>query len=280
MKLLKPPIQNVDTGEIFEACVKNYTDEEKKARLLSCKHLVETDTKSYRELVPQKIDSFSTSILPATVSTSEMAKIYDEKFAKANTVGRKYYDAIIAQADHGICPICGIRLVSTLDHYLPKSRMPTLAVEPTNLIPSCRDCNMDKKATVSSNPRETSVHIYFDRLPNEPWLYVNIGTCLEVTYYVSCPSDWDECLRGRVEHHLEIYHLYSLYSAHAICEITDNLALWKKLVCLGAEERLLEHIKEVRGSAELNDMNSWKAALYRGLECDYQKIVLWLQNKS
>ena len=84
-------------------------------------------------------DRFTISELPEDVTSVEMKKVYDEKFAKAETVGRTYYDAIMAQVERGICPICGVRLASTLDHYLPKAKVPTLSVTPSNLIPACRD---------------------------------------------------------------------------------------------------------------------------------------------
>lgn len=280
MKILPLPNLQVATEDLFEMCVSSYRDEYKKTRLLHCKSIVSTDAKNYRQFVPQNIDSFCVSELPENVSTSEMAKVYKDKFAAVGAVGRKYYNAIMAQAVRGVCPICGIRTVSTLDHYLPQSKIPTLVLEPSNLFPSCRDCNMDKKTAMSFDPHETPVHIYFDQLPDDIWLHVNIGTDLEVVYYISCPKDWDKTLRGRVEHHLENYHLHNLYSAHAAVEIEDNKMKWRNLFCLGAEGSLFEHIKETRVSAEANDLNSWKSALYRGLEAEFQKVVLWLKNMA
>ena len=152
MKFLNPPIPEVKPEDIFECCVESYRDSEKKKRMLACKHLVEVDSASYQKLVPNQIDRFTISELPENVPYSEMKKVYDEKFAKAEAVGRTYYDAIMAQAERGICPICGVRLASTLDHYLPKAKVPTLSVTPSNLIPACRDCNMDKKTDMILAP--------------------------------------------------------------------------------------------------------------------------------
>lgn len=125
-------------------------------------------------------------------------------------------------------------------------------------------------------PNETPVHLYYDRLPEGPWLHVNIGTNLEVTYYISCPDSWDKSLRGRVERHLDVYHLHKLYSAHAATEIEDKKRMWKKLFEYGAEQAVIDDIHEMRISAEANDMNSWKAALYRGLEKEFPKLKAWL----
>lgn len=276
MKFLKPPIPEVKPEDIFEGCVRSYTDADKQKRLLACKPLVETDSRKYQELVPNRIDELSFSVLPEDVPSTEMRKVYDEKFARANTVGRKYYEAIKAQVGRGMCPICGIRPVATLDHYLPKAKVPTLSVTPCNLIPSCRDCNMDKKESMELTPDATPVHLYYDRLSDEPWLFVRIGKNLEITYYVSCPEHWESSLRRRVEGHLDIYHLHALYSAHAATELEDKKGMWKRLLILGAEREIFNDICEMRNSVEANDLNSWKAALYRGLEENYAKVKEWL----
>lgn len=276
MNFLNPPIPEVKPEDIFESCAESYTDPGKKRRLLACKHLVETDSTSYQKLVPHQIDQFTFSKLPEDVSSAEIRKVYDEKFAKSDTVGRTYYDAIMAQVKRGICPICGIRLASTLDHYLPKAKVPTLSVTPSNLIPACRDCNMDKKTDMFLAPDATPVHLYYDRLPEGPWLHVRIGDNLEITYFISCPDSWEKSLKGRVERHLDVYNMYGLYSAHAATEIEDKKRMWKKLINLGMEQDVLDDISEMRHSAEAHDLNSWKSALYRGLEEEFAKVKVWL----
>lgn len=276
MKFLNPPISEIKSEDIFECCVESYTDIEKKKRLLACKNLVEADSTNYQKLVPSQIDKFSISELPENVSSTEMKKVYDEKFARDGSVGRAYYNAIMAQVERGICPICGVRIASTLDHYLPKAKAPTLSVTPSNLIPACRDCNMDKKTDMILDPNATPVHLYYDRLPEGPWLHVRIGDNFEIIYYVLCPEGWEESLRGRVEGHLDIYHLYELYSSHAATEVEDKKRMWKKLISLGMEQDVLDDICEMRSSAEVNDLNSWKSALYRGLEKEFPKVKAWL----
>jgi len=280
MKFLNPPLSNLKPEYIFELCVNGFSDEDKKSKLLSCKQLVETDSKNYQKLIPKKIDSFCKSDLPANVTSKEMKSVYDRKFAAADSDGRKYYNTIISQAEHGICPICGIRMVSTLDHYLPKAKVPTLVVTPSNLIPACRDCNMDKKADMVLDPKQTPVHLYFDRLPDDIWLYVTVGSNMEIQYYISCPDTWDDSLRCRVEKHLETYNLHTLYSSHAATEIADKQLQWRELQRIGSDSDIFKDIHGMRISTEARDLNSWKAALYRGLEQEFDKVKNWLLSNS
>lgn len=276
MKKLKKPLQNTKPEDIFEECVSNYRDKKRVTSLLKCKSLVRCDAVLYDEVVPDKLDRFVPSPLPSDVSDDDMVDVYTYKFAAAKSPGRKYYNEIRDKIALGICPICGIRTIKTLDHYLPKSKFPTLSVTPSNLIPSCRDCNMDKLDASSSDPQNTPVHLYFDDIPNEPWLHVTVGNNLEILYYVSCPETWDMGIRSRLEKHLDIYKLHKLYSSQASSDIGNSLYMWKKTLCQSGEETLRLSLMDVCESAEYNDMNSWKSALYRGLVANFDKVKAYI----
>lgn len=278
MKKLSKPLSDTKPEHIFEECVTSYRDKEKVNTLLKCKDIIRCDSILYDEVVPSKLDKFKQSSLPDGVVDKNLSDVYTAKFAAENGPGRKYYNAIKELAERNICPICGIRMVKTLDHYLPKSKFPTLSVTPSNLIPSCRDCNMDKRDDTSYDPESTPVHLYFDDIPNEPWLQVTVGDNLEILYYISCPDTWDRGLRKRLEKHLDFYDLHELYSSHASSEIANSIHMWTKTVMQSNMEILKLALIAECESAEYNDMNSWKAALYRGLVSNFDKVKVYLFN--
>ncbi len=277
MIFLNPPLENKSADDIFEKCISDYKNKERVKRLYACKPLVAADEEKYNNYVPQKIDCFSASELPNGIKSRELSNLYDEKFAKNGSVGREYYDAIISQAVRGICPICGVQIASTLDHYLPKSKAPTLAVTPSNLIPACRDCNTNKKTDMVLKPDSTPVHLYFDRIPNDFWLHTELGDNMEVKYYAQCPEYWEEALRARVEKHLDFYKLHKLYSAHAAQDIESNKLMWLKILTVASPEALRAAIIDTKESAEENDLNSWRSALYRGLADNFEAFLNWLK---
>ncbi len=279
MIFLNPPLENEYSEEIFEKCINTYKDKRKITRLSACKPLISADEEKYNKYVPDKIDLFIPSDLPNGIEGNELSDVYDEKFAKSGSVGRIYYDEIIGQAVRGICPICGVQIVSTLDHYLPKSKVPTLAVTPNNLIPACRDCNMNKKTEMVLKPDSTPIHLYFDRLPKEIWLHTEFGENMEPCYFAKCPDNWEENLRARVEKHLDFYKLHKLYSAHATQEMENNKSMWIKLLEVASPESLKAAIDDTKESSEENDLNSWRSALYRGLSKHFEMFTEWL-NKS
>lgn len=272
MKKLPKPLPNTTPEDIFIECISSYRDKQKVATLLQCKEMVRCDSALYDKVVPAKLDRFKQSSLPKNIDPNDVSKVYSNKFSHEDGPGRRYYNAIKEQAERNICPICGIRIVRTLDHYLPKSKFPTLSVTPSNLIPSCRDCNMDKRDDSSCDPENTPVHLYFDDIPNEPWLHVTVGDNLEIIYYISCPDTWDQGIRKRLEKHLDFYDLHELYSSHANGEIANSVHMWKKTVIQSDPETLKLALMDECKSAELNDLNSWKSALYRGLVSDFDKV--------
>ena len=272
MKKLPKPLSDTNPEDIFEKCVSSYRDEKKVKTLLKCKEMVRRDSILYDKVVPNELEKFNQSSLPNGIEAKDISDIYTKKFAAEKGPGRKYYNAIKEQAERNICPICGIRMVKTLDHYLPKSKFPTLSVTPSNLIPSCRDCNMEKLDDVSCDPENTPVHLYFDDVPNEAWLQVTVGDNLEILYYISCPAGLDKGLCKRLEKHLDFYDLHELYSSHANSEIANSIHMWRKSVMQSDPETLKLALMDECESAEINDMNSWKAALYRGLVTNFDKV--------
>lgn len=65
------------------------------------------------------------------------------------------------------CPFCQAGIPSTLEHMLPKALFPWLAVEPCNLAPACKDCNLDRR---EGNGR-SSPNVYVDSwLADYVWL--------------------------------------------------------------------------------------------------------------
>ena len=119
-----------------------------------------------------------------------MEKVYTDRMAKEKVPGRPVYDRLKASQD--ICPFCGQRVVSQLDHYLPKANFPVLSVVPYNLVPSCSDCNKSKLSDVPNSEEEQIFHPYYDDVTTEQWLFAEVveGTEVTLCFYVEAPDAW------------------------------------------------------------------------------------------
>ena len=268
----------ITAEDLFVSCVNSFRDDALRNRLLGYKEKVKRHAEGNRNRVPVDISGFLRDILPEQVSPDEMKKVYEEKLVGGNCRG--YYDMILALAPHGRCPICGIQQASTLDHYLPKSEVPTLAVDPGNLVPACDRCNRKKTDKLSHDASMMPVHIYYDRIPEGKWLHVELGTKLEAAYYTGGPdtAGWEPGIRSRVTRHLDIFGLGKVYSIEAANELANLKNAWAvELEELQEDtEEPLSHdelkkvfrsfIRKQRKKWERRDENSVESAFYRAVE--------------
>ena len=203
------------------------------------------------------------SMVGEYVDKDEMVRLYEQKFVGGN--GRDYYDMLMAAAPRGICPLCNKRISNTLDHYLPKTKFPTLAVTPINLVPACSECNKTKTAGIIDRPENQPIHPYFDVIDNEEWLFARIheDNNIFVEFYVNKPDSWNQLLFNRVCNHMLRYDLYSLYSQCAALKIADMKGFLKNMIQCGGKEGVEGILKSLKTSHQSICQNSWEIALYR-----------------
>ncbi|CAB5713812.1 Uncharacterised protein [Aeromonas hydrophila] len=158
-----------------------------------------------------------------TLKKSDLVKLYDQYFVPENKAARKIYDSLLNSAQEK-CPFCGgIGTPRNLDHFLPKAHFPQFSVLPYNLVPSCRDCNMDGKAqSFAIKPDEQIIQPYVDnpRFFIEQWIYCeySIEDNDEIgvfNYFTNPPEIWDPIDKNRVIKHFCDFNLAKRYSTKA-----------------------------------------------------------------
>lgn len=279
MRKLNAPGDSVQ--DVFSTCIESYRDAALNNRLRSIVPVLSDEASRFEDCVlTSKTHTIPTADnVGGVVSKAEMLDIYESKFVKGT--GRPYYDKYMSLPTNGKCPFCGIGTVSTLDHYLPKSKYPALAITPKNMIPACRDCNLGKKRTFSpQNSEEEPLHPYFDDVEQDIWLSVRFevaGKELVPTYFVRKPVAWNDLLFRRVENHMVLYNLYTSYAVHAAEEITGRSGIWHVFLDRCGEDFLAASFHDEAVSREQLFLNSWQSALYRGLEEHIDFVTQWLR---
>lgn len=147
-------------------------------------------------------------------------KLYSSYFTNKKKPARKIYSDLLAGADD-LCPLCGgIGRPRNLDHFLPKSRFAQFSILPKNLVPSCRDCNMDGKAeSFASNYEDQIIHPNSDKSVffSEQWISAafqgNPGNPRnKLTYYIDVPPTWIEADKRRAENHFSTFEIAKRYA--------------------------------------------------------------------
>ena len=162
-------------------------------------------------------------IVIGDLKKSDLIKLYSTYFAKTGKPARIIYDAMMAAAKEK-CPFCGgIGRPRNLDHFLPKAHDPQFSVLPLNLVPSCRDCNMDGKGSDFATKEDDQVlHPYLDQqlFFSEQWVFARYlpGVGQEpgaIEYFVDPPAYWSNAQKRRVEKHFNDFDLGVRFSKEA-----------------------------------------------------------------
>jgi 5-methylcytosine-specific restriction endonuclease McrA len=191
----------------------------------------------------------------------QLTKNYTQRLANKNHPAREIYDEL--KIAGRICPLCAHRDVETLDHQLPKSLYPLLAVVPSNLVPACRSCNTLKSDAAPSGAHDQTLHPYFDDISKEQWLFARVHEVAPacVSFYVKPPSSWDEVLATRVRWHFQMFGLAELYGNQASRAMTSLRYVLKRK----APSTIPAYLKDEADGGADEDLNSWKAVMFQAL---------------
>ncbi|PGU51915.1 hypothetical protein COD70_26255 [Bacillus cereus] len=263
--LIKP---NRTVKEFFDICVDAKRDNELKTRLQNSKQvIIQAEEEFERKVKLAQLHTIPTHTTVAQVTKNEMKKLYSEKLVSKSSPGRLLYDELMNAPAHGRCPLCGHGTVSTLDHHLPKSMYPSLAITPINLVPACRDCNTTKLEDLPTSANEETIHPYFDSIENERWLYAQVKETAQapIHFYVDTPECWDITLSNRVKNHFESFQLNQLYTIQAARELVTRKWSIKQAFTSGGVEGVKNVLNDNFCSHKFVNLNSWQTAMYEAL---------------
>ena len=224
-------------------------------------------------LIPTTCGTDEDPLVVGQLKKSELIKLYGTYFVSQKKPGRIIYDSIMTAANEK-CPFCGgVGRPRNLDHYLPKAHFPEFSVLPINLIPSCRDCNMDGKGeTFATSEGKQVLHPYLDndKFFNEQWLFARYLPDAEgepgvIEYFVQAPQNWTDNQKARVEQHFTDFELGIRFSKEAGARLIpllsqiDNLARFQ----LPIEDIRATILQPVINSAPF--VNHWEKVMCEAL---------------
>lgn len=263
LKLIPPKLAS-DT--VFKVCVGGVQDLDLKVRLHSIEPLIEASSVSYTANAPTgSLHTIAPQNNVGTVTGDELTSLYEEQMVGKKGSARHLYDLIKSRSRK--CTLCGHHAAATLDHYLPKSRFPSLAVNPLNLVPCCRDCNTHKGRKLVTDAGSQTFHPYFDDFTGVQWLKAKVvsGEPPVILFYTELPLGFDLIYQNRVTTHMTKFHLATLFSSNAAEELVNiSHSLIKLWGCKG-EIGVREHLEDQAASRKDVHLNSWQTAMYAAL---------------
>lgn len=262
-KLIVP---NIDMRAFYLECANDTRNADRRARLNATVDAVVDAADAYAVASDAKLwcdlpDSIQ--IVPAT--DEELKGLYDRTVVGADRAGRYIYDKIFSSSS--VCPMCGQGKISSLDHYLPKSKYAQFAILPINLVPSCRDCNTEKLVSAPSTAADQSFHPYFDDVENDRWLYarVTLGDGISIAFFVDAPQHWPLVLAERAQAHFVNFKLDALFATFAGTELSSIKYRLQKMFEEAGAGGVKADLAIEAESARIAHLNSWKTAMYEVL---------------
>lgn len=208
----------------------------------------------------------------ANLIKSELVKVYEQYLVGSEKPGRKIYDVLLNAAQES-CPFCGgIGTPRNLDHFLPKAHFPQFSFFPKNLVPACRDCNMDGKAEAFSRTAEDQlIQPYADheRFFSAQWIFAiyHTGPNTEpgrFEYYVSPPEDWSDIDKKRVKKHFDDFNLAKRYGTKAAQQLGTVLRQIEILRKIGLSNEITK-VLLLPGVEMAPFINHWQKGMYQAL---------------
>lgn len=273
MKKITNQLSSEKIEEIFDAC-NTFTKEDIKKVISDNKETILNESKKYADYVPTDLKGYGLTKF-GKEEIEQIKKLYIQKFEPSNSIGRKYYDLIMSNTD--VCSACGVSTPTTLDHFVPKSLYPQLCITPDNLVPVCPECNLKKLEDFSFDYMKLPFHPYFESM-DEKWLECTIGFNADSTasFKFYCGNKASK-LFDKYVNHLAIYNLNEKFSGRCSDEMTFLKRL-DKIQLAKNKNDLFEQVKDRKDIAESIDVNSWRSALYRALEIQFDEYCEYLKN--
>lgn len=265
------PAPNILTKEFFLTCISGARPPTR-VRLEKLADAVESATSQYERAAARTALHELTEIKGKPddhVDREELKATYKSRMVPGKSPGHHVYNQLKSVPRHGICPLCGQRLVETLDHQLPKSHFPLLAVSPTNLVPACSSCNWIKSSTVPERPEEQTLNPYFDDVSSHQWVFATVNESEtappSIRYYVKAPAEWNRVLAARIDLHFRTFGLADLYGAHAAQEISGMRFFLGNLDSRAMSHYLGGMAESIAANNETGGLNHWRRVMYQAL---------------
>ncbi|MBQ0798301.1 MAG: HNH endonuclease [Porticoccaceae bacterium] len=231
------------------------------------------DTGELYTILPVNTNENNDPVVINTLKKNELVKAYDQYFRPRKKPARKIYDALL-NAALDKCPFCGgIGTPRNLDHFLPKAHYPQFSVLPHNLVPSCRDCNMDGKAeNFAKNAEEQIIQPYSDneRFFIEQWVFAKYiassdGEPGEFEYHTSPPEGWSEVDKQRVQKHFDDFNLAKRYATKAAEQLGTVLSQINSMEQENIDISVIQSVLLQPGIDAAQFPNHWQKGMYQAL---------------
>lgn len=234
------------------------------------------------KIAPLDLKADPDPVVIGVLKKSDLVKVYEQYLVPGTKPAREIYDYLLAAALDD-CPFCGgLGRPRNLDHFLPKFNFPQFAILPNNLVPSCRDCNMDAKAAdFAVEAEDQIIHPYTDKdcFFNDQWIFASYRPGNDekpgvFDFKVVPPVHWEAVDKLRAAKHFSDFNIGGRYRSIAGKNVGTILAQMHSMRDIGLSEQIIrETILDV-GENTAPFVNHWKKGMYQAIIAHFCPTVI------
>lgn len=201
------------------------------------------------------------------LSRKDLLWLYDAQLTRKTGPGREIYNKIMVTAD--LCAYCHHGVAATLDHFVPKTTVPGLSIDPWNLVPACARCNHELLDNFSSLPTEQMLHPYFTPSIGR-WLTASIDHVDPVTVRFAATPEVDLApeLQARIRNQFSRLRLGQLYSIVCASELVGLSRLLSSQFRHADASEVSAYLSELALPGFETDQNDRRAVMFETLAGD------------
>lgn len=271
--------KDFDYSHVFDAAIESYREDTARYLRQKKEYCLLQNNEFISQANDQNYNLFQESIENSEFETfkQKMVNLYNDKFSNKKYKVREYYDEIKLISPNNICPYCLKREVRNLDHFLPKTKYPSLSISDANLIPSCSDCNHDKL-----NSTKLYINYYFEEIDDVPYMKCYVDFCNEdinFRFELVKPPTWEDEKFNRLKNQFKDTDLLKFYAEQAKIEYSRKEKSFCRSVkdCNSYNERLESELCDlISDEEEVLGINSLEATLWRGLNENGKELFKYL----
>jgi hypothetical protein len=265
------PHPTVTAGEAAAACARGVRDTDLRQRVMGARsEFLANSTKLQTAAASDKLhEAAESDYLVPGLNRDELLWLYTAQLSRRKSPGRAIYNEIMVGAPFGLCVYCRHSAATTLDHFVPKTLVPGLSVDPWNLVPACSECNHGLLASFSHQPDEQMLHPYLIP-PIGRWLTASIDHSLPVVvrFAASPGSSLAPELQARIRNQFDKLELGRRYSVLCGSEISGLSRLLPARFSGAGPAEISAYLTETSRAAFETDRNDRRAVMYEALAVD------------
>jgi hypothetical protein len=265
------PQPTVTAGESAAACARGIQKQDLRKRVTVARSDFLANSARLQEAAAgDKLHEAADSDYPIQgLSRDELLWLYKSQLARRHSPGRAIYDQIMVGAPFGLCVYCRHSAATTLDHFVPKTLVPGLSIDPWNLVPACPDCNHGLLASFSPQPAGQMLHPYFIP-PIGRWLTATVDHALPVVVLFAATPDTTLApeLQARIRNQFSKLELGRRYSVLCGSELSGLSRLLPSQFRRTDPAEISAYLSETSRAAFMTDPNDRRAVMYEALAAD------------